>query len=77
MNTIREEYEELEKSYGEFLDHIFQIQRNHNDKMDILESSIIRFQIDTIGNSMKSIRNILDSYIIRKNGMYDKRRSIE
>lgn len=75
--SIKEDYEDLEKSYSKFLDNLFQLQKNHNGEMHILESSIIRFQIDTIGNSMKSIRNVLDNYITRKNGMYDKRRSIE
>ena len=75
--SMKEDYEELEKSYSKFLDSLFQLQKNHNDDMYFLESSIIRLQIDTIGNSMKSIRNVLDNYITRKNGMYDKRRSIE
>ena len=75
--SIKEDYEELEKSYSKFLDQLFQLQKNHNDKMYFLESSIIRLQIETIGNSMKSIRNVLGNYITRKNDMYDKRRSIE
>ncbi len=74
---IKEDYEELEKSYSNFLDHLFQLQKNCNDKMTFLESYTIRLQINTIGNSMKSIRNVLGNYITRENGIYDKRRSIE
>ena len=75
--SIKEDYEELEKSYSNFLDNLFQLQKNYNDKMAFLESYTIRLQINTIGNSMKSIRNVLGNYITRENGMYDKRRSIE
>ena len=64
--SMPEEYDELEKAYGEFLKKLFKVQKNHCENMEILESSIMRLQIDTIGNSMKSIRNVLDSYFIRK-----------
>lgn len=60
MNTIREEYEELENSYGEFLDHLFKIQTIHRDKMNPQERFIVDHQADIIGSSMKTIRNILD-----------------
>ena len=60
MNTIREEYEELEKSYGKFLDHLCKIQTIHRDNMNPQERFIVDHQVDIIGSSMKSIRNILD-----------------
>ena len=64
--SMPEDYDELEKAYGEFLKKLFKVQKNHCDNMEILESSIMRLQIDTIGNSMKSIRNVLDNYFKRK-----------
>ena len=75
--SLKEDYEELEKSYSKFLDQLFQLYKNHNDKLYSLESSIIRLQTETIGNSMKSIRNVLGIYITRKHDIDDKRRNIE
>ena len=60
MNTIREEYEELENSYGNFLYHLSRIQTIHRDRMNPQERFIVDHQADIIGSSMKTIRNILD-----------------
>ena len=64
--SIPKDYDELEKEYGKFLKKLFKVQKNHHDNMDFLESSTIRLQIDTIGNSMNTIRNVLDNYFKRK-----------